>query len=42
MSESVALLAQIDQAPKKAHDEDVEFNNDNIKGNDTTDHAFSL
>ena len=41
MSESVAMLAQIDQAPKTANDEDVDFNNDNIKGNDTDDHAFS-
>ena len=40
MSESVALLAQIEQAPKTANDEDVEFNKDNIKGNDTNDHAF--
>ena len=41
MSESVALLAQIDQAPKTANDEDVDFNKDNSKGNDTNDHTFS-
>ena len=40
MSEPVALLALIDQAPKTANDEDVDFNKDNIKGNDTNDHAF--
>ena len=40
MSESVALLAQIEQAPKTANDEDAAFNQDNIKGNDTNDHAF--
>ena len=40
MSEPVALLAQIVQAPKKANDEDIEFNMDSIKGNDTNDHAF--
>ena len=40
MSESVALLAQIEQAPRTANDEDAAFNKDNIKGNDTNDHAF--
>ena len=41
MSESVALLAQIDQAPKTANDEDVEYNKVKIKGNETDDHTFS-
>ena len=45
MSESVALLAQIGQAPKTIEfNKDniiIEFNKDNIKGNDTNDHAFS-
>ena len=44
MSESVALLAQIGQAPKTIEfNKDniiIEFNKDNIKGNDTNDHAF--
>ena len=40
MSESVALLAQIEQAPKTANDEDAAFNQDKIKGNDTNDHVF--
>ena len=40
MSESVALLAQIEQAPKTANDEDAAFNKDNIKGDDTNDHTF--
>ena len=39
MSESVALLAQIDQAPKTANDEDVDFSKDNMTGNDADDHA---
>ena len=40
MSESVALLALIDQAPKTANDDDVDFNKDNMTGNDADDHAF--
>ena len=40
MSESVALLAQIDQAPKTANDGDVDFNKDNIKGKDANNHVF--
>ena len=41
MSEPVALLAQICQAPKTANDDDVELNKDNSKGNDTNDHVSS-
>ena len=41
MSESVALLAQIDQAPKASNDEDVDLNEDHITSNDTNDNAFS-
>ena len=40
MSESVALLALIDKAPKTANDQDVDFNKDNMTGNDADDHAF--
>ena len=42
MSESVALLAQIEQAPNagKCYDDDIECNKDNIKDHVTTDHAF--
>ena len=43
MSESVALLAQIEQAPNagKCNDDDIECNKSNIKDNVTNDHAFS-
>ena len=39
MSESVAMLAQIDQAPKTTNGEDFDFDKDNMTGNDTNDHT---
>ena len=43
MSESVALLAQLEQARNagKCNDDDIECNKSNIKDNVTNDHAFS-